>query len=136
MRFPIHFVSNNPGIIMVLRSQDPIPECITHIAVVQGGRVVTRKKTCDLGEVEITYARSGCRTSSRLTLSAGAGTLVDIRSKKISTGLSVKWIVGTSKARTVNVDCYSYEIWWEAAMILHPGSDKITLLSILTSDRP
>ena len=43
--------SNNPHIIMGLRLQDPIPDWITHIALVQGGRVMTGERETILKEL-------------------------------------------------------------------------------------
>jgi hypothetical protein len=43
--------SNSPRIIMGLRLQDPIPEWITHIALVQGGRVETGERAAIMKEL-------------------------------------------------------------------------------------
>jgi hypothetical protein len=78
-------VSNNPGIIMGLRLQDPIPEWITHVALVQGGHVMTGEKTAILEKLNIhtheavRSVAAPCNRSSN----TGARTLVDMQNVNV-----------------------------------------------------
>ncbi len=78
-------VSNKPRIIMGLRLQDPVPEWITHIALVQGGHVTTGEKAAILGKLNSHthgLARSATAVRNR-SLSAGAGILVDMQNVNV-----------------------------------------------------
>jgi hypothetical protein len=70
---------------MGLRLQDPIPEWITHIALVQGGHVTTGEKTVILEKLNShthEAARSVAAVRNRGS-SAGAGTLVDMQNVNV-----------------------------------------------------
>ena len=78
-------VSNNPRIIMGLRLQDPIPEWISHIALVHGGHVMTGEKAAILEKLNLhTYeaARSVAGVRNRGS-SAGSGILVDMQNVNV-----------------------------------------------------
>ena len=74
-------VSNDPSIIMGLRLQDPIPEWITHVALVQDGHVMTGEKTAILEKLNI-HAHEAARSVASVRhrgSSAGGRTLVDMQ---------------------------------------------------------
>jgi ABC-type Mn2+/Zn2+ transport system ATPase subunit len=82
-------VSNNPRIIMGLRLQDPIPEWITHIALVQNEHVMTGEKAAILGKLNLhsqnhthEAARSVAGVCSRDSR-AGSGILVDMQNVNV-----------------------------------------------------
>ena len=70
---------------MGLRLQDPIPDWITHVALVQGGHVTTGEKTAIVKELNLhshEAARSAASVRNRGS-SAGARTLVDMRNVNV-----------------------------------------------------
>jgi len=70
---------------MGLRLQDPIPEWITHIALVRGGHVTTGEKAAILEKLKIhTYeaARSVAAVRNRES-SAGSGILVNMQNVNV-----------------------------------------------------
>ena len=78
-------VSNNPSIIMGLRLQDPIPDWVSHIALVQGGRVTTGEKAGMVEKLNLhshETAHSAAAVCNRGS-SAGARTLVDMRNVNV-----------------------------------------------------
>ena len=78
-------VSNDPGIIMGLRLQDPIPEWITHVALVQDGHVMTGEKTAILEKLNI-HAHEAARSVASVRhrgSSAGGRTLVDMQNVNV-----------------------------------------------------
>jgi len=56
--------SNNPRIIMGLRLQDPVPDWISHIALVQDGCVKTGQKTTILQELNDSRAKEASNSTS------------------------------------------------------------------------
>jgi hypothetical protein len=78
-------ISNNPSIIIGLRLQDPVPEWITHIALVQDGHVTTGEKAAILEMVNLhahEAAHSVAAVRNRCP-STGAGTLVDMQNVNV-----------------------------------------------------
>lgn len=78
-------VSKDPGIIMGLRLQDPVPEWITHVALVQDGHVITGEKTAILEKLNIQgheAARSVASVHHRGS-SAGGRILVDMQNVNV-----------------------------------------------------
>ena len=70
---------------MGLRLQDPIPDWITHIALVQSGHVMTGEKAAILEKLNLhthEAARSAAAGRNRGS-SAGARTLVDMRNVNV-----------------------------------------------------
>jgi hypothetical protein len=79
-------VSNNPRIIMGLRLQDPVPEWISHIALVQDGRVKTGEKTTILQELNDSRAKEASHSTSPVHnpgIEANAKVLVDMQNVNV-----------------------------------------------------
>lgn len=149
---------------MGLRLQDPIPEWITHIALVHGGHVTAGEKAAILEKLNLhthEAARSVAAVRNRDS-SAGSGILVDMQNVNVryherhvrwyflSYVSEVYWFaIGFKRyqldyprrgslappRRERYVGYYAYEPWWKRT-ILNPGSGKTTLLSVLTGDHP
>lgn len=149
---------------MGLRLQDPIPEWITHIALVRGGHVTTGEKAAILEKLNLhTYeaARSVPAVRNRDS-SAGSGILVYMQNVNVryherhvrwylfSYVPEVYWFVIGFKRYQMDyprrgslapprceryVDHYAYDPWRKRT-ILNPGSGKTTLLSVLNGDHP
>ena len=75
-------VSNNPRIIMGLRLQDPIPEWITHIALVQGGHVKSGERATIVEELKC-HAHEAARSAYPVSTRTEAGILVDMRNVNV-----------------------------------------------------
>lgn len=75
-------VSNDPHIIMGLRLQDPIPEWITHIALVQGGYVETGERATILEKLK-SHAHEAARSATAVNTRAEASILVDMRNVNV-----------------------------------------------------
>jgi hypothetical protein len=70
---------------MGLRLQDPIPEWITHIALVHSGHVMTGEKAAVLQELNL-HAYEAARSASAVrnpVSSTGSGTLVGMRNVNV-----------------------------------------------------
>lgn len=74
----------SPRVIMGLRTQDPIPEWITHVALVQNGRVVTGEKDGVLAQ-RITSGSSTNKSMSKVTSTSQKtrSVLVDFTNVKV-----------------------------------------------------
>ncbi|KAH9976396.1 P-loop containing nucleoside triphosphate hydrolase protein [Lactifluus volemus] len=121
--------SNNPRIIMGLRLQDPIPEWITHIALVQGGRVKTGERTTILKELA-SHTRSVASMEAPDSR-AEAKVLVDMKNVNVRYHerhilKDIKWTIRAGDR---------WHLQGTNAQ-LDPGSGKTTLLSVLTGDHP
>jgi hypothetical protein len=78
-------VSSNPSIIIGLRLQDPVPEWITHIALVQGEHVTTGEKAAILKKLNL-RAHEAARPVAAVRdrcLSTGTGTLIDMQNVNV-----------------------------------------------------
>ncbi|KAI9441834.1 P-loop containing nucleoside triphosphate hydrolase protein [Lactarius indigo] len=122
-------VSNNPRIIMGLRLQDPVPEWISHIALVKEGRVKTGEKTTILQELDDSRAKEASRSASPVhipDLEAKAKVLVDM--KNVNVRYHERHVL-----KDINWTIRSGDRWHLQGA---NGSGKTTLLSILTGDHP
>ncbi|ETW74686.1 ABC transporter [Heterobasidion irregulare TC 32-1] len=122
--------SRNPRVILGLRMQDPIPEWISHIAVVSGGRVQAGPKQDIEAIIESTKRQDG-QTN---TLGSNA--------KAASKGLPQVLV----DMRNVNVKYHDRHVLKNINWVIKAGdrwhlqgangSGKTTLLSMLTGDHP
>ena len=149
---------------MGLRSQDPIPEWITHIALVHGGHVTTGEKAAILEKLNLhTYkaAQSVAAVRNRDS-SAESDILVNMQNVNVRYHeRHVRWYFLSYVSEVYRfaidfkrhqldyprrgslapprceryVEHYTYESWWKKTT-LNPGSGKTTLLSVLTGDHP
>ncbi|KAH9018388.1 P-loop containing nucleoside triphosphate hydrolase protein [Lactarius pseudohatsudake] len=121
--------SNSPRIIMGLRLQDPVPEWISHIALVQDGRVKTGEKTTILQELNDSRAKGASRSTSPVHipgLEAKAKVLVDMQN--VNVRYHERHVL-----KDINWTICSGDRWHLQGA---NGSGKTTLLSVLTGDHP
>ena len=67
---------------MGLRLQDPIPEWITHIALVQGGHVETGERATILEKLKL-HTHEGAHSAAAVNTRAEASSLVDMRNVNV-----------------------------------------------------
>ena len=81
-------ISRNPRIILGLRSQDPMPDWISHVALVNEGRVTTGRKEVVLAvETAATVAKASSKDTIPKTGQSVAGkVLVDLKNVKVIYG--------------------------------------------------
>jgi len=118
-------VSNNPRIIMGLRLQDPIPEWITHIALVQGGHVETGERAAILEKLK-SHTHEAARPAAAVSTRAEAGILVDMRN------VNVRY----HERHVLKGITWSIRAGDRWHLQGANGSGKTTLLSVLTGDHP
>ena len=75
--------SNNPRIIMGLRMQDPVPEWISHIALVQDGRVKAGDKATMLQELNDSRARDTSHSTTPIHTPIEAKAFVDMQNVNV-----------------------------------------------------
>ncbi|KAH9022493.1 P-loop containing nucleoside triphosphate hydrolase protein [Lactarius hengduanensis] len=137
--------SNSPRIIMGLRLQDPVPEWISHIALVQDGRVKTGEKTTILQELNDSRAKEASRSTPPVHipgLEAKAKVLVDMQNVNVRyherhvSHLSyyTQLVINSVQVlKDINWTIRSGDRWHLQGA---NGSGKTTLLSVLTGDHP
>ncbi|KAI0293405.1 P-loop containing nucleoside triphosphate hydrolase protein [Russula brevipes] len=117
-------VSNSPHIIMGLRLQDPIPEWITHVALVQGGHVKTGERT--------TFEKLNSPAHEPVTAvrsrgpPAQASIVVDMQN--VNVRYQERHVL-----KDINWTIRAGDRWHLQGA---NGSGKTTLLSVLTGDHP
>ncbi|KAH9174354.1 P-loop containing nucleoside triphosphate hydrolase protein [Lactarius sanguifluus] len=119
--------SNNPRIIMGLRLQDPVPEWISHIALVQDGRIKTGEKTTIMQELDDSRSKEAPRSTSPVQIpSLEAKVLVDMQN--VNVRYHERHVL-----KDINWTIRSGDRWHLQGT---NGSGKTTLLSVLTGDHP
>jgi ABC-type molybdenum transport system ATPase subunit/photorepair protein PhrA len=146
---------------MGLRLQDPIPEWITHIALVQGGGVKTGERSKILEELK-SHAHEAARSAAALGTRSEAGILVDMRNVNVRyherhvrwycfshMRILQVWYIGFKRYQLVYA-CrgslapprreryvgHYYSPEHRECVTSYLGSGKTTLLSVLTGDHP
>ncbi|KAI0253684.1 P-loop containing nucleoside triphosphate hydrolase protein [Lactifluus subvellereus] len=119
--------SNNPRIIMGLRLQDPIPKWVTHIALVQGGRVETGERATILKELN-PHTLEAARSAASVHAPGleEAEVLVDMQN--VNVRYHERHVL-----KDINWTIRAGDRWHLQGA---NGSGKTTLLSILTGDHP
>ncbi|THH14498.1 hypothetical protein EW146_g5833 [Bondarzewia mesenterica] len=125
--------SCSPRVIMGLRMQDPIPEWISHLALVSSGRVRTGQKEEVLAEVEEDNKRAResphfVGTDKSAVKENPSKVLIDMRN------VNVKYHERHARVlKDINWTICAGDRWHLQGA---NGSGKTTLLSILTGDHP
>ncbi|EGO00556.1 hypothetical protein SERLA73DRAFT_104866 [Serpula lacrymans var. lacrymans S7.3] len=124
-------VACKPRIIMGLRTQDPLPDWISHLAVVRDGIVITGKKdeVLDLEanrKDKIDEARSVGSTYTRQVQADDGKVVVDM--KNVNVGYQDRKVL-----KSINWSIREGQRWHLQGA---NGSGKTTLLSLLTGDHP
>ncbi|KAI0301736.1 P-loop containing nucleoside triphosphate hydrolase protein [Multifurca ochricompacta] len=120
--------SNNPRIIMGLRLQDPIPEWITHIALVQGGRVKTGDRSMMLNELDHAHIRETARSAASVVHTSNSNSEVLVDMQNVNVRYHERHVL-----KDINWTIRSGDRWHLQGA---NGSGKTTLLSVLTGDHP
>lgn len=120
--------TRSPRIVIGLRTQDPVPDWITHVALVRGGKIITGLKEEVLSNaknVVIEQSRASIAKASVATAAQGK-LLVEMKNVNVKYG-----------PRTVLKDI-DWEVRQGERWHLQGtnGSGKTTLLSLLTGDHP
>ncbi|KAH7920601.1 P-loop containing nucleoside triphosphate hydrolase protein [Leucogyrophana mollusca] len=125
-------ISNSPRIIMGLRMQDPVPEWITHLALVKDGKVFAGTKDEVLAEYAAQALRDEEKRSSNVSRIV-SGT--DEEGKAVVDMKNVNVIYEQKRKVLKGIDwtIREGERWHLQG---HNGSGKTTLLSLLTGDHP
>ncbi|KAF8262681.1 P-loop containing nucleoside triphosphate hydrolase protein [Lactarius quietus] len=122
-------VSNNPRIIMGLRLQDPVPEWISHIALVQDGRVKTGEKSTMLQDLKDSHAKKASYSTSPVRNSSPeAKAKVFVNMQNVNVRYHERHVL-----KGINWTIRSGDRWHLQGA---NGSGKTTLLSVLTGDHP
>ncbi|KAH7911329.1 P-loop containing nucleoside triphosphate hydrolase protein [Hygrophoropsis aurantiaca] len=122
--------SQQPRIIMGLRLQDPLPDWISHLALVKDGKVITGAKDEVLAEhVAQTLQDEQKRASNtpRIIPSADGKPVVDMKN------VNVVYQQTRKVLKSINWTIREGERWHLQGA---NGSGKTTLLSLLTGDHP
>jgi hypothetical protein len=77
-------LAKNPRIILGLRKQDPIPEWITHAAIVDDGRVQAGKKQDVLSSMTRQATISKTQTDIHIPQTAQGKVLVDLKNVNVA----------------------------------------------------
>ncbi|KAI6009874.1 P-loop containing nucleoside triphosphate hydrolase protein [Pisolithus marmoratus] len=122
----------NPRIIMGLRNQDPIPEWITHVALVKQDRLLTGKKEDILAQQVSDTARAEANRS--FISHSGTPTARKEFGKPVAILKNVNVIYNTRKVlKSINWTIREGERWHLQGA---NGSGKTTLMSLITGDHP
>ncbi|KAF5380371.1 hypothetical protein D9615_004509 [Tricholomella constricta] len=115
-----------PRVVLGLRTQDPVPEWVTHVAFVNNGRVVAGPKEEVLPAVEHIVATASTKEAPVVRASERGELLVDMK------GINVKY--GTRTVlKDINWQIRQGERWHLQGT---NGSGKTTLLALLTGAHP
>ncbi|KAN0081447.1 P-loop containing nucleoside triphosphate hydrolase protein [Tylopilus felleus] len=123
--------ARRPRIIIGLRTQDPIPDWITHLALVSDGKVFTGTKE-EILEVQELYKAKEDRTTS--PVSTGSIKRVEDEGKPVVVLRNVNVTYGERKVlQSINWTIREGQRWHLQGA---NGSGKTTLLSLITGDHP
>ncbi|KAG1726954.1 P-loop containing nucleoside triphosphate hydrolase protein [Suillus paluster] len=131
--------SRSPRIIMGLRMQDPIPDWISHVALVRGETIVTGSKDEILSKhadhhVQEAENRMASTTQSYLQPGLDHGKpVVDMKSVNVSYGTRKATPPSLIVLKNINWTIREGQRWHLQGA---NGSGKTTLLSLLTGDHP
>ncbi|KIY51464.1 P-loop containing nucleoside triphosphate hydrolase protein, partial [Fistulina hepatica ATCC 64428] len=115
----------NPRMVLGLRTQDPVPDWITHIALVRGQRVITGPAAEVLAD-EAAHQQRKTVSAPFITKSTVGDILIDLQ------GVNVKY-ADRSVLKNIHWQIREGERWH----LQGPnGSGKTTLLALLTGDHP
>ncbi|KAF9222452.1 P-loop containing nucleoside triphosphate hydrolase protein [Gyrodon lividus] len=123
--------ARSPRIIMGLRSQDPVPDWITHLALVHDGKVLTGTKEEIFTEQAIREANDSRARSSILGVLAKK---IEDDGKPVVVLKNVKVAYGPREVvKSINWTIREGQRWHLQGA---NGSGKTTLLSVVTGDHP
>ncbi|KAI0264234.1 P-loop containing nucleoside triphosphate hydrolase protein [Gloeopeniophorella convolvens] len=119
--------SHNPRIIMGLRLQDPVPEWVTHVALVQDGRVETGERNAILEKVDHSQVQT---TSTVIPEHHSRCTEADVlvSMQNVNVRYHERHVL-----KNINWTIRAGDRWHLQGV---NGSGKTTLMSILTGDHP
>ncbi|KAK0233565.1 P-loop containing nucleoside triphosphate hydrolase protein [Armillaria fumosa] len=118
--------SRSPRVILGLRAQDPVPDWITHVALLRGSKVVTGLKDIILHE-EALRSKHATETTATQTVTNEIGAVVaDLKNVRVQYDSRVV-------LRDINWQICQGERWHLQG---ENGSGKTTLLSMITGDHP
>ncbi|KAI9507744.1 P-loop containing nucleoside triphosphate hydrolase protein [Russula earlei] len=120
--------SNNPRVIMGLRLQDPIPEWITHMALVHDGQVETGERTSMLEKLNSHNRGAVLTAGAARTRSSSPNTVILVDMQNVNVRYHERHVL-----RDINWSIRAGDRWHLQGA---NGSGKTTLLSVLTGDHP
>ncbi|KAK0481784.1 P-loop containing nucleoside triphosphate hydrolase protein [Armillaria novae-zelandiae] len=113
--------SRSPRVILGLRAQDPVPDWITHVALLRGSKVVTGPKDIILHEEALRSKHATATTATQTVTNETGAVVADLKNVRVQ-----------YDSRAVLRDI-NWQIRQEGTTT---GSGKTTLLSMITGDHP
>ncbi|RDB20786.1 hypothetical protein Hypma_012311 [Hypsizygus marmoreus] len=122
--------ARSPRVILGLRTQDPVPEWITHVALVNGGKVLTGPKE----EMLSVATKIGLEANKPMISSTAKATTSPSERKLLVEMKNVNVKYGPRAVlKSINWEVRQGDRWHLQGT---NGSGKTTLLSLLTGDHP
>ncbi|KAG7452169.1 P-loop containing nucleoside triphosphate hydrolase protein [Guyanagaster necrorhizus] len=118
--------SRSPRVILGLRIHDPVPDWITHVALLRGRKVVTGPKHIILTEKAYRSNHVTATTATQIVANETGAVVVDLKNVRVQYDHRVV-------LRDINWKIRQGERWHLQG---ENGSGKTTLLSIITGDHP
>ncbi|KAK0505745.1 P-loop containing nucleoside triphosphate hydrolase protein [Armillaria luteobubalina] len=118
--------SRSPRVILGLRGQDPVPDWITHVALLRGSKVVTGPKDIILYEEALRSKHATATTATQTVTNETGAVVADLKNVRVQYDSRVV-------LRDINWQIRQGERWHLQG---ENGSGKTTLLSMITGDHP
>ncbi|KAK0198787.1 P-loop containing nucleoside triphosphate hydrolase protein [Armillaria mellea] len=118
--------SRSPRVILGLRAHDPVPDWITHVALLRGRKVVTGPKDIILHEEALRSKHATATTAAQIVTNETGAVVADLKNVRVQYDSRVV-------LRDINWQIRQGERWHLQG---ENGSGKTTLLSMITGDHP
>lgn len=118
--------SCSPRVILGLRAHDPVPDWITHVALLRGRKVVTGQKDIILREEALRSNHATATTATQIVTNETGAVVADLKNVRVQYDSRVV-------LSDINWQIRQGERWHLQG---ENGSGKTTLLSMITGDHP